>query len=1754
MLNPEYAQERLKEIALEPKEAQRLQKERVAALSSAELRAVAFALIGLDPNGEEWRRQKGRGGDQEEGAEEPDEAEAAEAAGIAGRLNEVMAALGEMGAMIAQALPAGLCGSDAVLDLLGDAKGAKSAHERQRAAADAAAVRLDAMGEDDRRTVFSALHPGLGPALAAAWSSPHELYLDGWRAKPFRAPSRPDLTREARKNAADAILRLMITHPERDAVWLAAWAPYVGGYYQVDQIGSLLAPVIDAGGETGEAVLRTLIESGNGEHETGAMGRHVTRALLSAGRPEGWEWVEKLLLAAQRQEGLRQNVLESVVDAHPEAFRRMLRVIRENDLARFSAVAYAAGQWFGFDWRAQDPPTPKTVNHLLAQAEAFLADRETARAAVIPGSEADAQTTYLALWCLAFDDAPAAVGPITEVLKTDSNPERRYVALEILNELSLPEANAAVTAALDDPDLRVSARAFWSGGAYGFVTGEKEDPAAEWDRLVRNLPRYPKPKAKLGPVVWPWWNVEACASDLADRLPGYRGKRPVSDLLPFLPQMSSSGRSAVASMYADKKTGPKDDAARAVLIRFAADASSYVRDTALQGLERFPVKDEEAAKELEGLLTRKGGDLRRSVLKLLLKQDDGAAVASAKRLLATKPSSAQRAAGLDLLKQMVDKGRAAEEARATVRAYAEANPDPAEAERALLDSLLDVKRETATLDDALGLMDPKNLTPAVQPPLPEPAPALATEAAARLIRALDDWVEANKKLPLRPAEDEDDATEVLLGDRPWSFPSPDWGKPLEEDRARMPIFEQFEAWWANRAADLRDADGLEAVRAAVALEGGAVSVKTFRKESRDALAALWPRLFAAVPLGKSFRHERLVGLLADWAVRLFVQPERGDAMTDLLLDGAQATAALVPASELSKTTEKVKDDYWSHRANEWRDSTSFMAWTWAARTEFTRAAALGRSWDAARVARLWSLLAFIDRPYPGADRNRPALEFVAAAFGIGAATADDVYDLLLGPRSGGYHASSTFDALGEMTARKEHALLAMTPGLREIVDRCRTRVLEVELARGDTETVATTPATALRHAGGADVLARLVGALGKDKFVRNYEWREANRAGVFSRLVRRTHPGPDDTLDSFAERMKAAKVPEQRVVEVAVYAPQWARHAEAMLGWPQLAEAVWWLHAHTKESGWGYGNESEVREGWAAEIAGLTPLTSEDLTEGAVDVAWFRRVRETLGEQRWAAVDDAARYASSAGGHKRAQLYADAMLGKLDEADLRSKITTKRNQDALRALGLLPLPDGDTDAREALALSRYEAIQEFRRGSKQFGSMKQESEKKAARIAMENLARTAGYPDPARLEWAMEARAVADLADGPVSASAGEATATLSIDPFGRPTLAFANKGKPVKALPSATKKEPEIAALLDRRKALERQASRMRQSLEEAMVRGDRFTGAETVKLLAHPMLTPLLRSLVFVADGPRVMGYPVQGGQNGLSLEDCEGAVTPVASDEALRIAHPYDLFHSGRWDRWQRDCFLRERIQPFKQVFRELYLLTDAEHDGEGRRSRRYGGHQVNPSQAYALLGRRGWVRQFEEDEVRRTFHEARLTVTLDFGGWTGTPADIDGLTIDTVQFTRRGEWEAIKLADVPPRLFSEAMRDLDLVVSVAHRGGVDPEASQSTVEMRAAVVREAAALLKLDNVRIERSHVLINGTLGTYSVHLGSAIVHRQPGGFVCIVPVHAQARGRVFLPFLDDDPRTAEVVSKVLMLAKDQEIKDPTILEQIFAVK
>jgi hypothetical protein len=604
---------------------------------------------------------------------------------------------------------------------------------------------------------------------------------------------------------------------------------------------------------------------------------------------------------------------------------------------------------------------------------------------------------------------------------------------------------------------------------------------------------------------------------------------------------------------------------------------------------------------------------------------------------------------------------------------------------------------------------------------------------------------------------------------------------------------------------------------------------------------------------------------------------------------------------------------------------------------------------------------------------------------------------------------------------------------------------------------------------------------------------------------------------------------------------------EQYLGWPAFKEGVSWFLVHSNSNRQGIipaEDESETHDPkrpdpWQQFIKERTPLNHEERAEGVVDVAWFSRCFEQVGGRHWKDLYEASKFACGDNGYKKAQTITSVLLGKTKRNDLIEGIRKRQLKENVRLLGLLPLARGDR--RDADLQQRFKVYMEYRRYVRTLSAMSKEGAMRTLDIGLKNLAMTAGYPDPVRLEWAMEAREIADLASGPVSVTVDGVTVTLALDDQAQAQVTIRRGEKELKALPAPVRKNPKVRNITERKTELKRQASRMRQSLETMMIRGDTFSGEELEQLFAHPVLVPLLSRLVLIGEGIR--GYPVKGGKG---LEGINGKTEPVKKGEQLRFAHPHDFLVAGDWHDWQANLFQIERIQPFKQVFRELYTLT-AQEKKDGTVSNRYSGQQVQPTQSMALFGSRGWSTR---DGVSKTFFDEGITVTVDFQSGVGTPLEVEGWTVDTVQFIRRAKWELMPLKDVPPRIFSEVMRDLDLVVSVAHVGGVDPEASASTVEMRASLLRETCSLLKIDNYRLKANHALIDGQLGKYSVHLGSGGVHKLPGGHVCIVPVHSQHRGRLFLPFADDDPRTAEVLSKVLLLARDHEIQDPNILDQL----
>lgn len=63
-------------------------------------------------------------------------------------------------------------------------------------------------------------------------------------------------------------------------------------------------------------------------------------------------------------------------------------------------------------------------------------------------------------------------------------------------------------------------------------------------------------------------------------------------------------------------------------------------------------------------------------------------------------------------------------------------------------------------------------------------------------------------------------------------------------------------------------------------------------------------------------------------------------------------------------------------------------------------------------------------------------------------------------------------------------------------------------------------------------------------------------------------------------------------------------------------------------------------------------------------------------------------------------------------------------------------------------------------------------------------------------------------------------------------------------------------------------------------------------------------------------------------------------------------------------------------------------------------------------------------------------------------------------------------------------------------------------------------------------------------------MGSGVVHTETEGMIAILSVHRPAEMTRFLPFANDEPKTAEIMPKTVLLADDQKIKDPNILHQL----
>ena len=177
----------------------------------------------------------------------------------------------------------------------------------------------------------------------------------------------------------------------------------------------------------------------------------------------------------------------------------------------------------------------------------------------------------------------------------------------------------------------------------------------------------------------------------------------------------------------------------------------------------------------------------------------------------------------------------------------------------------------------------------------------------------------------------------------------------------------------------------------------------------------------------------------------------------------------------------------------------------------------------------------------------------------------------------------------------------------------------------------------------------------------------------------------------------------------------------------------------------------------------------------------------------------------------------------------------------------------------------------------------------------------------------------------------------VQINEEGKSEIKQIKDGKELNSMPAKLKKHPYIEELKAVHKKLKDQYTRSRIMLEQAMEDCTHFEENELRKLMQNPVIWPLLKHLVFICNGQT--GFYTDG-----LLITVNAVCLPLKPKDELRIAHPTDLYTSGDWHAYQKFLFDKSIRQPFKQVFRELYVPTPEEI--EATQSRRYAGNQIQP----------------------------------------------------------------------------------------------------------------------------------------------------------------------------------------------------------------
>ena len=1578
------------------------------------------------------------------------------------------------------------------------------------------------------------------------------------------------------------------------------------------QFDDILAARLDRGDtEAAEAVRGAILSDNN----TVLVSVPLIRGIVKARNAELHDLLAKFLLAARLQEGVRQAVCENADCGRAEAFLTILKAIEDNDLIRFSAVKRAIATWTGIcNPDSMDRVSAKLLAGISeavrdpGKARAMTETDDSVQ--IITGLWAmgfyeakDAVDRMLQIAESGTKNQRLTISYYNRFMQFSELSEQ--AARKILETYPEDPQMAAAFMPTYMDAVNTIARNCMRGSKNQMIYSaneeamtylplpvseiyESEEQARHHYGIQKGLAdSMKKRKIEYSPMIFPWYGASLDKSDLTERMAvtayALQDQALIDEVCTRLSDITDSYYNTrfyyVRLLLHDPQTAVQKKA----LLGYVADKEGYTRTSAWQILKSIPLTEEDYV-VLEKNLRLKNEDARHHIIDLLERQEKDKVEESIRRLLASDQEQI-RLAGLDMLKRRSEESEDAKKAAAAL--LGEVLPDDSsltDKEKVLYEEIAGSEGAGSILNKAgYGLYDPSAEFVSGYEGLQ--AGAKAGGEGKGLIGKLLGKIAGGGSAEGSPAAVLKDyftlSAKELDGyfDRIRAFVIEHGGleytavngeKHLLENglflldyNYRAPIEERYpfpELWQEVYDKIIRDPKVFFNLYFAVRAGYDATGVKDL-----DAYLKAEKTIFGEAYAGYHYADPKYNSSYGNHSIYMTIL-DIISSQRHLVLPEEIAKAAVLQALTLPEDIrwmERAPSKY-SNYYSRTQPRVCFLK-TNKFRSVLARASHYENDGEFREV---FPLLFEVDRVYQfdkqnlGSGYNRSSdniLDVFAyvKACELGMLSRDFLYRAVfeiiglkfaLGDLGELFKPALSIPMVRELKTYapvdEEKRTIDTSCGFYQICGELYRSlvnlVLDVELKRGDTATVFSEAVSRISRIEGIGRLMEILRAMGKDPLDRNtyYSFNSGtSKKECLSHLLKVCHPAAGETAADLKKAVKENKVSQDRLIEVAMYAPQWMELTEAVLGIDGFTSGCYYFMAHMNE---------RFDERKKAMIARYTPLTPEELNNGCFDTNWFFEVYEKLGEKTFAKLYKAAKYIADGSKHTRARKYADAATGKVDRDELEKVIEDKRNKDLLMSYGLIPMKD----RRDAL--HRYEFLQKFLKESRQFGAQRRASEAQCVQYAMKNMATTDGYADDLRLTLAMETELVTQnqrYFDGIVI---GDYEAKAAVDAEGKAELQLMKKGKAIKSVPAALKKDEAFMEVKDFAAKLGSQYSRCAAMFERAMEEEDAYSLGELCGLCKNPVTAGILERLVFVrADAQEgETGGTVPTGAAG-TLEEFRSAAPQTADDVKLLVAHPITLWKMGVLPRYQRFFFEKQKEtglrQPFKQVFREFYVKLEEEKDALD--SRMFAGYQIQPKKTVAALRGRRWVADYDEGLQKIFFAQNIVATIYALADWF-SPADTESPTLEYVSFYDRKTGRQKKLSEVPDILYSEVMRDVDLAVSVAHVGGVDPETSHSTIEMRRTIFEFNMELFGITNVTFEGTHAFIKGTLGSYNIQLGSGVIHKESGGMVNILPVHSQQRGKIFLPFIDEDPKTAEILSKILLLAQDQKIKDPYILSQL----